>query len=126
MLIFFFNFCYLIVLNGLRQRLHLHSLVQLVFMQQVNKIIQRALVEAHFRMQGAHTLKNFHATGLQSPERAIRDKLFIRRLGFQLNSHICEWPHVISAWIKELAKLKCLLFVFVQSGLQEAEGIHQA
>lgn len=42
-------------------------------MQQVNEIIQRALVEAHFRMQRPHTLENVHAAGLQSPAREIRE-----------------------------------------------------
>lgn len=60
-------FCYLIVLDGLSQRLNLHSLIQLVFMQQVDEIVQRALVEAHFRMQCAHTLEDIHTTGVQSP-----------------------------------------------------------
>lgn len=60
-------FCYLIVLDGLGQRLHLHSLIQLVFMQQVDEMVQRALVEAHFRMQCAHTLEDIHTTGIQSP-----------------------------------------------------------
>lgn len=60
-------FCYLIVLDGLSQRLHLHSLIQLVFMQQVDEIVQRALVEAHFRMQCAHTLEDINTTGIQSP-----------------------------------------------------------
>lgn len=60
-------FCYLVVLDGLSQRLHLHSFIQLVFMQQVDEIVQRALVEAHFRMQCAHTLEDIHTTGIQSP-----------------------------------------------------------
>lgn len=69
----FLSFCYLIVLDGLGQRLHLHRLVQLVFMQQVNEVIQRALVEAHFRMQRPHTLENVHAAGFQSPAGEIRE-----------------------------------------------------
>lgn len=61
-------FFYLIVLDGLSQRFHLHSLIELIFMQQVNEIIQRALMEAHLRVQGTHALKSVHATGIQSPE----------------------------------------------------------
>lgn len=37
-------------------------------MQQVDEIIQRALMEAHFRVQCTHALKNLHVTGIQSPE----------------------------------------------------------
>lgn len=61
------SLCYLVVLDGLCQGLHLHCFVQLVFVQQVDEIVQRALVEAHFRMQRSHALENVHAAALQSP-----------------------------------------------------------
>lgn len=61
------GFCYLVVLDGLSQGFHLNSLIQLVFMQQVNEIIQRALMEAHFRVECSHALKNLHAAAIQSP-----------------------------------------------------------
>lgn len=61
-------FCHLIVLDGLSQRFHLHGFIELIFMQQVNEIIQRALMEAHLRVQGTHALKSVHTTGIQSPK----------------------------------------------------------
>lgn len=58
--------CYLVVLDGLSQRFHLHSLIKLIFMQQVDEIIQRAFMKAHFRVERTHALKNLHTTGVQS------------------------------------------------------------
>lgn len=38
-------------------------------MKQIYDIIQRAFMEAHFRVKGSHALKNVHAAGVQSPKR---------------------------------------------------------
>lgn len=58
---------YLIVFDSLGQGFHLNSLIKLVFMQQVYEVIQRALMEAHFRVQCTHALKNLHTASTQSP-----------------------------------------------------------
>lgn len=58
---------YLVVFDGLRKGFHLNSLIQLIFMQQVNEVIQWALMEAHFRVKRSHSFENLHAAGVQSP-----------------------------------------------------------
>lgn len=36
-------------------------------MQQVDEVIQRALMEAHFGVERTHALENLHTTGVQRP-----------------------------------------------------------
>lgn len=59
---------YLIVFNGLGERLHVDRLVQLVFVQQVDEEIQRAFMDAHLRVQRADLLIDLHTTLSQSPD----------------------------------------------------------
>lgn len=58
---------YLIVFNGLGERLHVDRLIQLVFVQQVDEEVQRTLVDAHLRVQRADLLIDINRTLIQSP-----------------------------------------------------------
>lgn len=59
---------YLIVFNGLGEWLHVDCLVQLVFVQQVDKEVQRSLVDAHLRIQRADLLIDVHTALSQSSD----------------------------------------------------------
>lgn len=59
---------YLVVLDGLGERLHVDRLIQLVFVQQVDQEVQGALVHAHLRVQRAHLFVDIHAALRQSPD----------------------------------------------------------
>ncbi len=59
---------YLIVFNGLGERLHVDRLVQLVFVQQVDEEIQRTFMDAHLRVQRANFLIDIHTALSQSPD----------------------------------------------------------
>lgn len=58
---------YLIVFNGLGERLHVDRFVQLVFVQQVDEEVQRTLVDAHLRVQRADLLIDINRALIQSP-----------------------------------------------------------
>lgn len=76
-----YSFTYLVILDGFSQRFHLHSLIQLIFVQQVDEIIQRALVEAHLRVEGTHALKDVHPAAIQSP---VNREAFVIRLASEV------------------------------------------
>lgn len=66
---------HLVVLDGLGERLHLDRLVQLVLVQQLDEEVQRALVDAHLRVQRAHLLVRLHAALAQRSEAHARTVL---------------------------------------------------
>lgn len=59
---------HLVVFDGFGERLHLHRLVQLIFMKQIDEEVQRALVNAHLRVQRPHALVHLHPALTQSPD----------------------------------------------------------
>lgn len=84
------NLCYLIVLDGLCQRFHLNRLIQLVFMQQVNEIIQGALMEAHLWVECPHTLQNLHSARAQSPEGSTKTNMDFPDYILELHQSNCR------------------------------------
>lgn len=85
-------------------------------MQQVDEIVQRALVEAHFRVECPHALKDLHAAGIQSPTNQRKEQ----NTQIVLPTYHCNILEVI------MYVLLSLLFIFMQSGLQQAEGVDQS
>lgn len=67
--------CYLIVLDRFSQWFHLNSLIQLVFKQQVNEIIQGTLVKDHFRVKCAHPFEDLNTARVQSSRQDRKKKV---------------------------------------------------
>lgn len=77
-------------------------------------------METHFRVKGSHALKNVHAAGVQSPKRVQgKEKSKTHR-----PSDEGMFTYFIPASL--LVKLRYLLFIFMQGGLQQAEGVDQS
>lgn len=86
-------------------------------MQQVDEIIQRALMEAHLRVECTHALKNFNAAGIQSPRIRAgrrennRQAFSASSLDKIIQNPLILMPDFISDTL--VMELQCLLFVFM-------------